>query len=354
MTANLAQVLEGPFLIGLAMNIFLYGLVTMQVYLYFTTFTKLRDGFRLKSLLVSFISFMLCLTEPSIVTLHLMETFNCVISIYYAYDTLVVHFDDEANILRGSWIFAAGTNLFPIFPHPQLNKGFCNWRYCLDGALSFPVRPSLTYNLLQGLVSAGVQHFFVWRVYMLTKNVFIVAAVVLYSLASLAGSLATTVNLAIDPSTFQVSGLRVEVAIWLAGAVLADATIAASLIWHLGRHKTSYPALNSVVNQIIRMTVQTGVLTTVAAIIEMVCYLTGNISVYVVFSLILSKLYTNCMLSTLNARRKFEVSSLDEVSHGKSTRPEVVVFQSQGSQPEVFMRVESYQMIDMDDKPPQV
>ncbi|KAI6042706.1 hypothetical protein EDC04DRAFT_2891793 [Pisolithus marmoratus] len=273
MVATLAEVVEGPFLIGLAMNVFLYGLVSMQVYSYFTTVAK--DGFWLKTF---------------VAILYLVDTFNCAIGIYYMYDALVVHFGDEANILRGSWVFAAGT-------------------------------------ASTGLISAGVQQFFVWRVYKLTKNMFVAAAVVLYSLASLAGSLATTITISIGPSAFQISGLQADVAIWLAGAVVADTIMAASLVWHLGRHKTAYPALSSVINRIIRMTVQTGVLTTVAAIIEMACYLTGNVS------------------------GKFEKSSVEEVSRSKSG---VVVFHSQRTEPEVLIQIEPHQMIDMDVKPSEV
>ncbi|KAI6014361.1 hypothetical protein EDC04DRAFT_3145122 [Pisolithus marmoratus] len=299
MTASLAQVFEGPFLIGLAVNIFLQGLATMQVCVYFTSFAK--DRFWLKQL---------------IVILYLLDTVNCATSIYYLYDALVIHFGDEAYLLSGSWVFAAGT-------------------------------------VTTGLVSVVVQHFFAWRAYVLTKNVLVVAAIVLCSLASLGGSLATTIDLAIDPSTFRVSDLRVEVTLWLAGAVLADMIITAALVWHLGRHKALYPALNSIVNQILRMTVQTGVVTTAVAIILLGCYLTNSIGTYVAFSMMLSKLYTNCTLSTLNARRKYEGSTKDEVSHGRSIHPGVVVFQSQRAQGEVFVQVESHQMTDMDDKPSQ-
>ncbi|KAI6042708.1 hypothetical protein EDC04DRAFT_2891795 [Pisolithus marmoratus] len=332
MAANPIQSFQTAYLIGLAMNIFLYGLVTMQVYLYFTTF-KTDESW----------------VKAFIAVLYMVETFSCVVTTYYIYDTLVAHFGDEPDLLRDNWVFAVGTNPFLIFLRPQLNRDFRNYRLCHDGAPLFSVQPSPANNSLQGLVSAAVQHFFAWRAHVLTKSVSIVGAIILCSLASFAGSLATTVNLIVHPVTL---GLQVEVTVWLAGAVLADTIIAASLVWHLGRHKTLYPALNSVVNQILRMTVQTGVLTTVAAIIQLTCYLTNSISAYAVFNLMLSKLYTNCMLSTLNARRtrKFEGSSLNDVSHGRSTHPGVVVFPSQRAQPEVFMQVESHHMTNIDDK----
>ncbi|KIK20066.1 hypothetical protein PISMIDRAFT_106430 [Pisolithus microcarpus 441] len=301
---------QGPFLIGLAINIFLHGLATTQVYLYFTGYKK--DKLWLKSL---------------IAILYLADTFNCIVSIYYIYSALVIHFGASLVLPRRYTL---------IFRTPVCNPT----------------------SRLQGVVSVAVQLFFAWRAHVLTKNVFIVATIILCSLASLAGSLGCAISLAANPSIFLVPDLRVEVTIWLVGAVLADTIIAASLVWHLGRHRSFYPAVNSTINRILRMTVQTGVLTTIIAIIDLTCYLTNSMGTYAIFSMILSKLYTNCMLSTLNARkaRKYVGSSEDEVSHGRSNHPGASTptrLSQRTYPPQVFVQVESHQLTDMDDKPSQ-
>ncbi|KAI6110639.1 hypothetical protein EDD17DRAFT_1878111 [Pisolithus thermaeus] len=296
MAANLAEDIQGPFLIGLTMNIFLYGVTAVQAYLYFIKYK--RDRLWLRSL---------------IVILYLAETFNCIISIYYIYDVLVTHFGDEANLLTGSWVFT------------------------VDAALT-------------GTIGVVVQHFFAWRVYVLTKNMFMVAAIVLCSLASLAGSLSATVSMATDSSLSLLPSREFEVTTWLAGAVLADMIIAISLVWYLGGHKHLYPALTSTINRILRITVQTGVLTTIVAIIDLTCYLAISSGFHLIFSMTLSKLYTNCMLSTLNARGtwKYDRSSEDEVSHGRSRS---VVFQAQSTQLDALAQAESHQMTGADDGP---
>lgn len=298
MAANPAQYIQGPFLIGLTINIFLYGVITTQIYLYFSTYKK--DPLLLKSL---------------IVILHLADTLNCTISIYYIYNVLVTHFGDAANLLSSDWAFTGGA-------------------------------------VLTGAISGAVQHFFAWRVYILTKNVFIVAAIVLCSLANLAGSVAATIRMAASPSLSVLPNLDIQVTVWLVGGVLADMIIAGSLVWHLQRHKHLYPTLTSTINRILRLTVQTGFLTMIVAIIDLACYLAISAGIHLIFSMTLSKLYTNCMLSTLNARAawKYNGSSEDEVSHGR--RHESVVFQAQSTQPEVFVQVESHQMIDMGDDLP--
>ncbi|KAI5982177.1 hypothetical protein EDD15DRAFT_163822 [Pisolithus albus] len=280
MAASVAQQIQGPFFIGLAMNIFLHGVATAQVYLYFIKYKE--DRLWLRTL---------------IVILYLAETFNCAISIYYIYNTLVTHFGDEANLLNGNWAFTADA-------------------------------------LLTGAISGAVQLFFAWRVYVVTKNSFIVAAIVLCSLANIAGSLSATITMA-TTSLALLPNLEIAVTTWLVGAVLADMIIAASLVWHLGRHKHLYPALSSSLNWILRMTVQTGVLTTIVAILDLACYLTISSAIHLIFSMTLSKLYTNCMLSSLNARGtwKYDGSSEGEVSHRRSKS---VVFQAQSTQPEVI------------------
>ncbi|KAI6018142.1 hypothetical protein PISMIDRAFT_107460 [Pisolithus microcarpus 441] len=263
---------QGPFLIGLTMNIFLYGVTTTQAYLYFTKYK--RDRLWLRAL---------------IVILYLAETLNCIISIYYIYDVLITH-------------FGASSSLTVCF-HPLFTL-------------------SSNYSL-QGTIGGAVQHFFAWRVHVLTKNVFVVAAIVLCSLASLAASLSAVVSMVGNPSLSLLENRGIEVTVWLAGGVIADMIIAISLVWYLGRHKHLYPALTSTINRILWMTVQSGVLTTIVAITDLACYLTivsdDSLS-HLIFSMTLSKLYTNCMLSTLNARGtwKYDRSSEDEVSHGRN------------------------------------
>ncbi|KAI6042194.1 hypothetical protein EDC04DRAFT_2601004 [Pisolithus marmoratus] len=311
MAANPAQIFQGPSFIGLTVNIFLHGLATTQVYLYLTRYTN-------------------------VTIVYLLDTFHCVIVIYYIYNSLVTHFGDEANLMRGSW----GQSM--NFNQSKTNLTFLgSARGCSTKTFA------MTAAATTGAVSVAVQHFFTWRVYVLTKNVFVVAAIVLYSLANLAGSLGAAISLAVNPDVFLVPDLQTEVTIWLVGAVLADTIIAVSLVWHLGRHKHLYPALTSTINRILRMTVQTGLLTTIVAIINLASYLANSMG-----TMMLSKLYTNCMLSTLNARGacKYDESSQDEESHDKSNHPGVIAFQAQRTQPEVFVQVEPHQVTDMDDR----
>ncbi|KAI6042213.1 hypothetical protein EDC04DRAFT_1026193 [Pisolithus marmoratus] len=287
--ASPAQNIQGPFFIGLTVNILLHGVLTTQVYLYFTKYKT--DTLWLKTF---------------IVILYIADSFNCIISIYYIYNALVTHFGDDASLLTANW----------------------------DAVLT-------------GAIGGAVQHFFAWRVYVLSKNILVVLAIILCSLVNFAGSLGATVSVALNPSFTLLPGLTTEVTMWLVGAVLADMIIAISLVWHLGRHRHVFPALNSTINRILRMTVQTGVLTTIVAIIDLTCYLTISSGIHLIFNIPLSKLYTNCMLSSLNARKgwTYDGSSSSEPTHG-GVHTQSIAFQAQSIQPEVIVDVESHRMTD--------
>ncbi|KZT18375.1 hypothetical protein NEOLEDRAFT_171582 [Neolentinus lepideus HHB14362 ss-1] len=61
-----------------------------------------------------------------------------------------------------------------------------------------------------------------------------------------------------------------------------------------------------------RVVIPTGLITSVVAALNLVLYLTTETSVPLVFNIPLAKLYTNCVLSTLNARQFwFSHSSAD-------------------------------------------
>ncbi|KAI1797231.1 hypothetical protein LXA43DRAFT_1057036 [Ganoderma leucocontextum] len=66
---------------------------------------------------------------------------------------------------------------------------------------------------------------------------------------------------------FQVVGI-----LWLVGAALADVLITTALLWHLRTHKTGMLATDDLINKIIRLTVQTGLITALFAVICLVLY----------------------------------------------------------------------------------
>ncbi|KAL0952888.1 hypothetical protein HGRIS_007107 [Hohenbuehelia grisea] len=57
---------------------------------------------------------------------------------------------------------------------------------------------------------------------------------------------------------------------WLLSSAIADVLITSSLIYNLYRRKTGLPSADDVISRIIRMTLQTGLITSICAILDLV------------------------------------------------------------------------------------
>jgi len=97
------------------------------------------------------------------------------------------------------------------------------------------------------------------------------------------------------------------------------------------RHKTGIARTDDVIDKIIKLTVQTCLFTSLIASIDLILFLADHTALYLAFTGPLSKLYTNSLLSTLNARTswafgsdKDPMISISE-SQGTPQRPHVVV-----------------------------
>jgi len=116
--------------------------------------------------------------------------------------------------------------------------------------------------------------------------------------------------------------------VWLSGSLLTDLLIAVSLIICLQNSRTGQDRLDNIISRLIRLTVQTGVLTTSFALAVIIAFVVspGN-TAHIAFGIPLSKVYTNSLLSSLNARRRLNAPSdsgandgFDVLSGGEAKR----------------------------------
>lgn len=289
-------------LIGHMFNILLMGVLLAQVYIYMVTYHK-RDKFWLKT----FVFFLLIV--------NLMNTGTQFI---YIYDALIVHFMDLAYLGKITAIFA------------------------ISGALT-------------GVISGSVQLFFAWRVKILTSNIWLVAIVSVTALAGTAGSIGSTIEALKVGGFARFPDIKGWVILWLVGACAADILITVILVWHLKNHKTGFRGSDELVDRIIRSTVQTGVITTVCALIDLLTYLLDPTGLHLVFNLPLAKLYTNTLLSSLNSRGGWSYDSNSEwhshttggIVSGAASRSKQGVRFGTTTHPEVFVTVEQHEMGDV-------
>ncbi|KAL4080920.1 hypothetical protein J3A83DRAFT_4203351 [Scleroderma citrinum] len=293
---NPAEVAQGPFLIGVAINILLYGIMVTQTYLYFTTYKS--DNLWTKS----FVAF-----------LFLADTVNTVLDFVYIYQALVLHFGDSTWLVEANWVFA-------------------------------------TDPIMTGIIGGSVQLFFAWRIYVLLKNLFVVATVVLLSLAGILGSIGATIAVTIIPQFVKFQKFEVIVIIWLACAACADVIIALALVLHLRNKRNAFPGTNDVIDRLIRITMQTGLITSMCAVIDLITYLTISSGIHLIFNVPLAKLYSNSLLSSLNARGGWRYNTPDISSslHYRQTTQQGTVQLQSGVHPEVFMHIEEHELLDGD------
>ncbi|KAJ7741410.1 hypothetical protein DFH07DRAFT_837982, partial [Mycena maculata] len=289
-----AEVAEGPMFIGFFMNVLLYGIMVNQTYLYFTQYRRDKTW-----------------TKTFVACIFFLDTLNTVFDFAYLYDSLIVHFDNVPFLARADWLFT------------------------LDPALT-------------AIIASLVQLFYAWRVKVLTGSVWLMASVVIFALAGVAGGIATSVE--VMRRRFFQEFIRFEdvVIVWLVAECLGDILITTILVYHLKSHKTGLEETDILVDRIIRMTVQTGLATAICATTDLVLYLTQPIAYHLILNFFLCKLYTNSLLSSLNSRNLQGAGSVDSGKTGLmvSKRASMPVPPSEFRRSSLFIDVESIRVSD--------
>ncbi|KAF9258875.1 hypothetical protein L218DRAFT_709993 [Marasmius fiardii PR-910] len=173
----------------------------------------------------------------------------------------------------------------------------------------------------------AVQFFMAWRIKKLSKSKIvsttssrIVTAIICsLSLASLAGAIWLGVSVKQKPRFEDFVEFKGAPALWLVTAAVADILIAVTLVYILVRRNSSdiseiRVVKNDKIDRILRLPVQTGTLTAVAALSDAIIFLcVPNTTIFFIWDLSLSKLYSNSVLSSLNARGWYDTDDQPDV-----------------------------------------
>ncbi|KAH8830409.1 hypothetical protein DL96DRAFT_941061 [Flagelloscypha sp. PMI_526] len=243
-----AEIAHGPLLIGFIFNVLLFGIMITQVYLYMTTFKKDPRWIKYYVLL-----------------LFLADGLNVIFMFIYTYNALVIHFDDVKYLARANWVFATD--------------------------------PAMT-----AIIGSMVQFFFAFRVRVLVHRLWPVVTIALLAFAALICGIATSVAIGFVPLFQDFQKFKIPVMIWLFSAAIADVIITTVLVDYLRKHRTGYQKTDDKLEKLMRLTIQTGMITSIWAIVDCVVYLADPTGTHLIFNVPLSKLYSNSMMSTLNAR----------------------------------------------------
>ncbi|KAL0568988.1 hypothetical protein V5O48_012987 [Marasmius crinis-equi] len=148
--------------------------------------------------------------------------------------------------------------------------------------------PIPVYLVTTGASAWIVQHFLIFRFWLLSKNKFITPMLILASMTAFAGSIATAVIIVHNPTYEQRNAVTVPVTIWLVSSAVSDVSIAVILIYTLQRIKTSMRKTKNLIRRLTTLAIQTGSPGSVVATMALIVYLNdpeNNISVGIAFSL---------------------------------------------------------------------
>ncbi|KAK0234134.1 hypothetical protein IW262DRAFT_134835 [Armillaria fumosa] len=261
----------GGVLISVFLSILLLGAMFVQLFIYFDHYPKDHTWIKV-----------------FVLVLFALDILNSVFVLAWVYKMLIDNFGNIEAFMKADWTAA-------------------------------------TDPLLSCIMSGMVQFFFAWKIWVLTKNYFFILIIGICALASTAGGLATSIIAFRVWQTVDWPELRVKLdtpaLIWLIPAAVCDLIIAIIITVYLQRAKGPFKRTNRILNRVIRLTMQNGLLTATIAVVDMVLILAIKDTPYYLFvAFILPKLYTNSAMSSLNSRHvkhndiEDDITSLSMVS----------------------------------------
>jgi len=247
--ASELQLLFGPMLIGVVLNTTLYGVLLVQMLMYYQRYKRDRTWFRYLALY-----------------LLIAETANVVFDIGLIYEPLIT---------RYGTIMAQEISTLLLRP---------------DAAMTVAI-------------STPVQLFVAWRVLVLTERYLWPILIALTSLISFGGGLSVTIMVSRHPDYAAFKSFNPFVITWLSASAACDVILSVALIYSLYTRKTGVGSSDRHVDRIIRLTLQTGSITAVTALLDLLVFLfTPGTTLQFIWDFPLSKLYSNALFSTLNSR----------------------------------------------------
>ncbi|KAJ7334132.1 hypothetical protein DFH08DRAFT_299299 [Mycena albidolilacea] len=189
------------------------------------------------------------------------------------------------------------------------------YEYLVKSITDPTILPSVVNTLMIELffscaITTLVQQFYCWRIYKIGKSALLAAAVSLVSWSSCVTLIVYSIN-AVKLSLLSdvISLQKLSIASNTLSAV-ADITISVVLVVILHGAKTGFKQSTDLVNRLMVFTFNTGLPTSVCALVATICVAAfSETFLYIFFFLLLGRLYTNSILVTLNSREYIKSSS---------------------------------------------
>ncbi|KAJ6554096.1 hypothetical protein B0H10DRAFT_1231688 [Mycena sp. CBHHK59/15] len=255
----------GPFCVGIAAQVYMMGILTLQMWQYFEEYAS-KDTRPIKAL---------------VVTLFFASTFQCATDFYMMYDAFVTGYGRI-----GYW-----------------NK------------FGWPLIYELAWT---AFIAALAQCFFLHRCWAVTRRVSVLACGILGILVCFGAGLASSIGLTAKPYYTETAVVVIQVTTWLIATAVTDLGISIILIQHLRKVKTGFKNVPQTLSRVVRLTFETAALTSVIALIDLVVYVTTGkkTAAHLVFQFLIGKMYNHSVMVTLLARKKIR-NEYDSNSAGR-------------------------------------
>ncbi|KAJ7871568.1 hypothetical protein B0H13DRAFT_2060462 [Mycena leptocephala] len=242
------DLLFGPMLIGVLLNVALYGVMATQMLTYYQRYAMI--------LWIRYFMLYLFIVESTVVIVQVGIIFQPLIIDYGALKALV---------------FA-----------PKMLPGD---------------------SFLIAIVSAPIQMFAAWRIKVITESYIIPAFVSLLALASCSSGIALFVTVLQTPKFRDFDKFKTVATMWLVCSAACDILIAGGMTYALLIRKTGFS--DGYINRIVRLTIETGSLTAIFALVNVMLFLVfpfTTLNFIVAFPR--PNLYTCSVLAMLNSRKR--------------------------------------------------
>ncbi|KAK0472971.1 hypothetical protein IW261DRAFT_1505981, partial [Armillaria novae-zelandiae] len=159
---------------------------------------------------------------------------------------------------------------------------------------------------IMGVVSACIgQFFYAYRIFLLSKSRIVPIFIICVSLTSFGASMFAGIYGFQEGITAELNTWKMHIAvgIWCGATALCDILVAICMTYYLMRSTTNFRRTRMLVSKIIRLTIETGSMTAVVALLNVVLFIVlPHQNSYMAPGLVLPKLYANSVYMVLNSR----------------------------------------------------
>ncbi|PBK66544.1 hypothetical protein ARMSODRAFT_939210 [Armillaria solidipes] len=279
--------LSGPLIIAYLLHWGLFGTLSVQLYLYYLAFPKDRQS-----------------TKCLIYGIYVVE---------FAQTMLVTH-DAFAEFGYGFGDIDALTGMY------------FNW---------------LTVPIMGTIVAAVGQLFYAYRIFVLSRSRTVPIFISFVSLTSSVAAIITGVYCFQTGNITDTHNTRLSIAIglWGGAAALCDILIAICMTYYLMRSDTGVHQTQILVTKLIRLIIETGTMTAVAALVNLVLFFSfPHQALDGTTAFIIPKLYANTIYMVLNSRfhiigGRDTYTSLTDISITTTTMEDITFESTEGTPP---------------------